>query len=122
MRVQLREQPVLDSTARILQELRRLIRAARQRVATAVNAVQTVLYWRVGKRLLAEKLTQGRAAYGKRILAALSQELAAEFGEGFSYSALTRMARFAEAFPDEAIVVTLSQQLGWSHYCHPAGS
>ena len=75
-----------------------------------------MLYWYVGRRLLKENLEQGRAAYGKRILVTVSQELKAEFGEGFSYSALTRMVRFAESFVDEAIVVTLSQQLGWSHF------
>jgi hypothetical protein len=55
-------------------------------------------------------------AYGKRILATASQELRAEFGEGFSYSALTRMVRFAESMTDESIVATLSQQLSWSHF------
>jgi predicted nuclease of restriction endonuclease-like (RecB) superfamily len=73
------------------------------------------LYWCIGKRLLEDDLQGGRAAYGKKILATVSQELCAEFGEGFSYSALTRMARFAELFSDKAIVVTLSQQLSWSH-------
>ncbi len=105
-----------ETMVRILKDLRRLIHTARQRIATAVNATQTLLYWRVGKRLLKDKLSDGRAAYGKKILVTLSQELVEEFGEGFSYSALTRMARFAEMFPDEAIVVTLSQQLGWSHF------
>jgi len=46
----------------------------------------------------------------------VSQELRAEFGEGFSYSALTRMVRFAESMTDESIVATLSQQLSWSHF------
>jgi len=46
----------------------------------------------------------------------VSQELKAEFGDGFSYSPLTRMVRFAESFVDEAIVATLSQQLSWSHF------
>ena len=36
------------------------------------------------------------------------------FREGFSYSALTRTARFAKTMADEAIVATLSQQLRWS--------
>ena len=36
--------------------------------------------------------------------------------DGFSYLSLTRMIRFAEALPDEAIVATLSQQLSWSHF------
>jgi hypothetical protein len=34
-----------------------------------------------------------------------------EAGEGG-----TRMMKFAEAFPDEEIVATLSQQLSWSHF------
>lgn len=32
------------------------------------------------------------------------------------YSSLTRMVRFAESFPEEPIVATLSQQLSWSHF------
>ena len=102
--------------ASLLTDLRSLIQAARQRVATVANATQTMLYWHVGRRLLKENLLEGRAAYGKRILATVSQGLAAEFGDGFSYSALTRMVRFAETIADEAIVVTLSQQLSWSHF------
>lgn len=100
----------------LLADLRSLIHSARQRVATVANSTQTMLYWYVGRRLLKENLQQGRAAYGKRILVTVSQELKAEFGDGFSYSALTRMVRFAESFVDEAIVVTLSQQLGLSHF------
>ena len=40
----------------------------------------------------------------------------AEYGRGFSYHELVRMVQFALRFPDEAIVVTLSQQLSWSHF------
>jgi len=46
----------------------------------------------------------------------LSAQLKEEFGEGFSARNLFRMIRFAEAFPDRAIVSTLSAQLGWSHF------
>jgi hypothetical protein len=63
-----------------------------------------------------ENLQEGRRAYGKRILATVSQELRAEFGEGFSCSALTRTVRLAESMTDESIVATLSQQLSWSHF------
>ena len=73
--------------------------------------LQLPLCWHVGQRLLKENLDEGRAAYGKRILVTVSQQLEAEFGDGFSYSALTRMVRFAESMTDEAIVATLSQQL-----------
>lgn len=100
----------------LLGDLRALIRDARQRVAQAANSALTMTYWRLGKRLLAEDLAGGRGAYGRRILASVSQELEGEFGTGFSYSALTRMVRFAELFPEEAIVVSLMQQLTWTHF------
>jgi hypothetical protein len=39
---------------------------------------------------------RGACPYGKQILATVSQELTAEFGAAFTYTALTRTARFAE--------------------------
>ena len=57
-----------------------------------------------------------RAEYGEEIVATLSTQLVPEFGEGFSKRNLFRMIRFAEVFPEEQIVVTLSRQLGWSHF------
>ena len=35
---------------------------------------------------------------------------------GFNEKNLRRMIQFAEVFPEEQIVVTLSRQLGWSHF------
>jgi predicted nuclease of restriction endonuclease-like (RecB) superfamily len=102
--------------AALLADLRDLVRTARQRVATVANASHTLLCWHVGRRLLKENLQDGRGAYGKQILATVSQELVADFGEGFSYSSLTRMVRFAEVMDDPAIVATLSQELSWSHF------
>lgn len=102
--------------AALLTDLRELIQSARQRIATVANSTYTLLCWHVGRRLLRENLQAGRAAYGKKILATVSQELTAEFGAGFSYTALTRMARFAEWMKDERILATLSTQLSWSHF------
>lgn len=100
----------------LLAEIRGLIEDARRQVAYAANAGLTVAYWRIGKRLLTENLTHGRGDYGQQILASLAQQLEQDFGKGFSYSALTRMVRFAEQFPDQRIVATLSQELTWSHF------
>ncbi len=111
-----KEAPGRVDEAALLGDLRALVQAARQGIATAANATYTQLCWQVGRRLVAETLEEGRAAYGKQILATVSQELTAEFGPGFSYTALTRMARFAEWMTDERILVTLSQTLGWSHF------
>jgi predicted nuclease of restriction endonuclease-like (RecB) superfamily len=107
---------VTVDAASLLSELRELIGSARQRLATVANAEQTLLYWQLGRRISWENLTDGRSEYGKRILATVSQELMAEFGRGFTYSAVIRMIQFYESFPDEQIVSTLSTQLSWSHF------
>ncbi len=91
----------------------RLIETARHNVAVTVNAGLTLLYWQIGSRIRQDILEEKRAEYGKEIVATLSQELTKEYGNGFSYSALTRMVRFAEIFPKKEIVSTLSQQLSW---------
>lgn len=39
-----------------------------------------------------------------------------EYGRGFSRRNLFNMIRFAETFPDEQIVQTVSAQLSWSHF------
>jgi len=101
--------------APLLDDVRALIDAARQRAATAVNAQLTLLYWQIGRRIQLHVVKQQRAAYGEEILATLSRELTAHYGRGFSYAALTRMQRFTELFPAEPMVATLSQQLSWSH-------
>ena len=108
-------QPVATSDA-LLHEIRALIEDARRQVAHAANAGLSIAYWRIGKRLLTENLTDGRGEYGQQILASLAQQLEREYGKGFSYSALTRMARFAELFPDERILVSLIQELTWTHF------
>ena len=100
----------------LISDISRLIETARQNVAVTVNTGLTILYWQIGSRIRQDILEEKRADYGKEIVATLSQELTKEYGNGFSYSALTRMVRFAEIFPDTQIVATLSRQLSWSHF------
>ena len=100
----------------LFQDLRSLIIEARQDVARQVNSALVMLYWRVGQRLRKDILKEKRADYGEQIVATLSQQLTEEFGIGFAEKNLRRMVQFAEAFPEEQIVVTLSRQLGWSHF------
>jgi predicted nuclease of restriction endonuclease-like (RecB) superfamily len=100
----------------IVAEVRALIVAARETVATAVNASLTRLHWQIGTRIRRDILREKRAGYGEEILHTLSTRLGAEFGSGFSKRNLEWMVRFAENFPDEQIVATLWRQLGWSHF------
>jgi predicted nuclease of restriction endonuclease-like (RecB) superfamily len=96
-------------------ELRALIASSRQRLAGAVNAELTRLYWAVGQRLATEVLGGERAQYGAQLMDRLGQQLAQEFGRGFEAKNLRRMLQFAQAFEQAEIVATLSRQLSWSH-------
>jgi predicted nuclease of restriction endonuclease-like (RecB) superfamily len=100
----------------LLAEVRELILSARQTVARGVNAALVLLYWNVGQRIRRDILREKRAEYGEEILPTLSAKLVPEFGQGFSTRNLARMISFAEVFPDERIVATLSRELGWSHF------
>lgn len=100
----------------LIADLKQMIEETRAGVATTVNAGLTLLYWRMGNRINEEVLCGDRAEYGKKILATVSQELTQAFGQGFSYSSLTRMVKFSEIFRDREIVATLSQVLSWSHF------
>jgi len=98
----------------LLNQIRNIIAAARERVARSVNHELTVAYWHIGKRLVEEE--QGgkeRANYGKRLVAELAVHLTEEFGSGFSANNLWLMRQFYQSFP---ILHTLSGELAWSHY------
>ena len=100
----------------LLGDIRKMIQESRSSVAVSVNAALTMLYWKIGGRINTEILRGERADYGKEILATLSQQLVADYGNGFSVKTLRHMIRFAEGFPDQKIVSTLWRQLSWSHF------
>ena len=50
----------------LLNDLRQLINAARERVARYVNQELTLLHWDVGQRVQVELLKNERAEYGKQ--------------------------------------------------------
>lgn len=109
------DQPV-PASAKLLHELRSLIGTARNRLAQAVNGELVGVYRAVGKRLRTEVLNEHRAAYGEQVFAQMADDLTKEFGRGFSARNLRHMARFAELFPDAAIVNALRTQLSWTHF------
>ena len=100
--------------AELLSELRALIEQARQYVAHTANSALTMLYWHMGARISRELLAEGRAEYGSQVVSTLAVQLVQAYGKGFTATALTRMVKFAECFPDQQIVATLSQQFSWS--------
>lgn len=98
-------------------DIRQMVEATRSQIAATVNSAMTLMYWHIGDRINREVLGGERAAYGKQIVATLSEQLTALYGGGqFSLRNLQRMMQFAASFPDLQIVTPLVSQLSWSHF------
>lgn len=105
----------LSATGNIVQDVRAILQEARRLTARTVNSTMVTAYWLIGKRIVVEEQQgQERAAYGEQILKKLSQELTAEFGNGFSYANLKNMRKFYKTYPNQK-GYTLCTQLSWSH-------
>ena len=100
----------------LVDDLRQLIASTRQQIAQTVNSSLVILYWNIGGRIKTEILKKKRAEYGEEIVATVSAQLVFEYGQGFNEKNIWRMLQFVENFPEEEIVVTLSRDLGWSHF------
>ena len=85
----------------LINDIRELIENARTKLASSFNVGQTLLCWQIGRRVQNDVLKGRRAEYGKEILATVSQKLSREYGNGYSYTSLTRMVKFAETFRDD---------------------
>lgn len=111
------EQMMHNSESKIISDIRNLIEQSRHQVAVAVNTGMTLMYWHIGERINREILGGERAAYGKQIVATVSQKLTEEYGGSqFSVKNLNRMRLFAERFPDLSIWTPLVSKLSWSHF------
>jgi DUF1016 N-terminal domain len=100
----------------LFNELSTLIEQSQQQVAAQANSTLTLLFWHIGNRINNEILQNKRADYGKQIVPTLSAQLENKYGRNFTEKNVRRMIKFAEQFADNAIVVTLSRQLSWSHF------
>lgn len=99
----------------LFDSIKRMIDQSRQTVAITVNSALCRLNYSIGHYISQEIGYNTYDGYGKSILATLSQRLTAEYGRGFTYSALTRMVKVAKAFEPE-MFATMSQTLSWSHF------
>jgi len=98
----------------LLSELRQLISEARSRALRAVDVIQVQTCWQVGRHIVEfEQNGATRAAYGRRLLPMLAEQLTAEFGRGFDASNLRNMRLFYQAFPN---CDALRHELSWTHY------
>lgn len=107
---------VEQTTDKLFDGVSRIINRAKRGVAIYVNVQSNMMFWQVGKYIISELKYENYSAYGKKILATLSQRLTAQFGKGYSYSALTRMMKVATVYQDEKMFAALSQTLTWGHF------
>lgn len=81
--------------ARLVAEVRTLIHNARRAAGSAVNTIQTVTNFEIGRRIFEhEQKGIKRAVYGSELLKVLSERLTQEFGKGFSTTNLKLMRQF----------------------------
>ena len=97
-----------------LTELKSRIHSAQQRATLAVNRELVLLYWQIGRDILARQAAQG---WGAKVIERLAHDLRAAFPEmkGFSPRNLKYMRAFADAWPDAEFVQEVLAQLPWYH-------
>jgi predicted nuclease of restriction endonuclease-like (RecB) superfamily len=99
-----------------LHRLKERIRNAQIQAALAVNRELVMLYWQIGREILARQQEQG---WGAKVISKLAKDLQKAFPEmkGFSRTNLLYMRAFAEAYPDEQIIQQAAGQIPWFHNC-----
>ena len=100
--------------AETLGEIKQRIQQVRLRLVMAANSAMVLLYWDIGRMILAR---QAREGWGARVIDRLSADLREAYPDmqGFSTRNLLFMRSFAEACPDAEEVKQLVSQLPWGH-------
>lgn len=92
----------------ILRDVKSILQRGLTKAYKAIDNIRVQTYWQIGERIVREELShKDRADYGQGLIEKLSNDL------GFRRDELYRIVQFYKTYP---IVVTLSQQLSWSHY------
>ena len=99
-----------------LKNLKERVLAVQLRAALSVNRELILLYWSIGRDILARQKEQG---WGAKVIDRLAGDLRREFPEvtGFSPRNLKYMRAFAEAWPDEQFVQQAAAKIPWFHNC-----
>ena len=100
----------------IYEEIKILLKSARENIISNVNSTMTKTYFLIGKRIVEEEQKGNeRAEYGENLIKNLSKKLTEEFGKGFSKRNLWQMKQFYLAY-SKVQTVSAQFKLSWSHY------
>ena len=99
-----------------INEIKKILKNARQKAYTAVNSAMVEAYWEIGRRIVEEEQSgRERAEYGKEIIKNLSKELTEEFGKGFGERNIRNIRQFYILFSDYEKWKSLISKLTWTH-------
>ena len=84
----------MEISKNYINEIKTILKNARQKAYTAVNSAMVEAYWKIGRRIVEEEQS------GKEILQNLSKELTEEFGKGYSYRTLREIRQLYLMFSD----------------------
>jgi predicted nuclease of restriction endonuclease-like (RecB) superfamily len=106
--------PQPEGYADWLADLKGRIHAAQQRATLAVNRELVLLYWQIGRDILARQAEQG---WGTKVIDRLAHDLRTAFPDmkGFSPRNLKYMRAFADAWSDAEFVQQAVARLPWGH-------
>ena len=93
--------------------IKEILTSARNRVYSAANFAMVEAYWNIGKSIVEQQGGEARAEYGAQLIKALSKQMTADFGKGFTISNLKYMRQFYLTFPNGH---ALRGELSWTHY------
>ena len=89
-----------------LQTIKQTIRDNRYKTLVVVNGVMIVTYYKIGT------IINERKEWGNKYIRRLSEDFK-EYGRGYSYEQLKRMAQFASSFTEDEIRSQVGTQIPW---------
>ena len=106
----------MEISKNYINEIKTILKNARQKAYTAVNSAMVEAYWEIGRRIVEEEQSgRERAEYGKEIIKNLSKELTEEFGKGFGERNIRNIRQFYILFSDYEKWKSLISKLTWTH-------
>lgn len=102
--------------AELLAEIKKRVHSAQTKAIASVNQGMILLYWQIGREILARQNQEG---WGTKVIDRLAADLRRDFPDmkGFSPRNLKYMRAFGEAYPEEPFVQQAAAQLPWFHNC-----
>ena len=103
-------------TENFVSDIRTIIEQGRKQAYAATGQIAIMTYWNIGRRIVEEEQHgASRAAYGQKLIPALADRLAVEYGTGYGKRNLAYYRKFYLEFKDVEILHTRVQNLTWSH-------